>query len=229
MNGIYLKNPKLYLLSCLPFCLRSLGPFEIWMYVCKTAYSYERSCFAPRASSITNTLYCFFFSFERYIRICFYCQLRETYVLSDENVKFYKLFIVIFPILFYIPKFFEVRSHYVDYPPTFREVCTNGLWQSSIYENLIFFKCFPITISHPFGSHATLLFLQADCNKLTRLKIPKVEFPPGHNFTEQELHNQAASYIINKMANGCREILLQVCYKNSLESCFETKLTMNEY
>jgi len=120
----------------------------------------------PNQSTILIQAVCF----ERYIRICFYCQLRETYVLSDENVKFYKLFIVIFPILFYIPKFFEVRSHYVDYPPTFRE---------------------------------------ADCNKLTRLKIPKVEFPPGHNFTEQELHNQAASYIINKMANGCREILLQ--------------------
>ena len=53
------------------------------------------------------------FSFERYIRICYYCQLRETSVLSEDNVKFYKLFVVLFPILFYVPKCFEVRSHYV--------------------------------------------------------------------------------------------------------------------
>ena len=55
----------------------------------------------------------FYFSFERYIRICYYCQLRETSVLSEDNVKFYKLFVVLFPILFYVPKCFEVRSHYV--------------------------------------------------------------------------------------------------------------------
>lgn len=51
-------------------------------------------------------------SFERYIRICFYCQLRETSVLSEENVKYYKLFVILFPLLFYVPKFFEVRTHY---------------------------------------------------------------------------------------------------------------------
>ena len=53
-----------------------------------------------------------FFSFERYIRICFYCQLKETSILTDENIKYYKVFVIIFPILFYIPKFFEVHSHY---------------------------------------------------------------------------------------------------------------------
>ena len=52
------------------------------------------------------------FSFERYIRICFYCQLKETSILTDENIKFYKMFVIIFPIVFYIPKFFEVKSHY---------------------------------------------------------------------------------------------------------------------
>lgn len=53
-----------------------------------------------------------FSSFERYIRICFYCQLKETSILSDGNIKYYKMFVILFPILFYIPKFFEVQSHY---------------------------------------------------------------------------------------------------------------------
>ena len=42
-------------------------------------------------------------------------------MLSEENVKYYKLFIVLFPILFYIPKFFEVRTEYVDHSK-YREV-----------------------------------------------------------------------------------------------------------
>ena len=52
------------------------------------------------------------FSFERYVRICFYCQLRDTSILSEENIKFYKCFVILFPVIFYIPKFFEVRSHH---------------------------------------------------------------------------------------------------------------------
>ena len=56
----------------------------------------------------------FFYSFERYIRICFYCQLKETSILTDENIKFYKLFVIVFPAIFYIPKFFEVNSHYEE-------------------------------------------------------------------------------------------------------------------
>lgn len=57
-------------------------------------------------------IYSLSYSFERYIRICFYCQLKETSILTDENIKFYKMFVIVFPILFYIPKFFEVKSHY---------------------------------------------------------------------------------------------------------------------
>ena len=38
--------------------------------------------------------------------------MRETSILSDENIKYYKVFVILFPILFYIPKFFEVHSHY---------------------------------------------------------------------------------------------------------------------
>eukprot|EP00095_Tigriopus_kingsejongensis_P012051 maker-scaffold90_size386344-snap-gene-2.26 protein:Tk12051 transcript:maker-scaffold90_size386344-snap-gene-2.26-mRNA-1 annotation:"GJ13605" len=50
-------------------------------------------------------------SFERFIRICYYCQLQFTSILTDENVKYYKLFVILFPVIFYIPKFFEIRTH----------------------------------------------------------------------------------------------------------------------
>ena len=33
-------------------------------------------------------------------------------MLSDDNIRYYKIFIVLFPIIFYIPKFFEVSTHY---------------------------------------------------------------------------------------------------------------------
>lgn len=49
------------------------------------------------------------YSFERYIRICYYCQLRSTNLLTEENIKFYKASLVLFPILFYLPKWFEIR------------------------------------------------------------------------------------------------------------------------
>ena len=51
----------------------------------------------------------YFSSFERYIRICYYCQLRSSTLLTDDNLKWYKLFLVAFPLVFYVPKFFEVR------------------------------------------------------------------------------------------------------------------------
>lgn len=66
-----------------------------------------------------------FSSFERYIRICYYCQLRSTELLTEDNIKWYKLFVVIFPILFYLPKFFEVRTEVA--PPKVVD-CTKHLF-----------------------------------------------------------------------------------------------------
>ena len=77
----------------------------------------------------------FLFSFERYIRICYYCQLRETSVLSEDNVKFYKLFVILFPILFYVPKCFEVRSHYVVKEVKINIDCKKYLSLAGLLEN----------------------------------------------------------------------------------------------
>ena len=49
-------------------------------------------------------------SFERYVRICYLCQLRISNVLTEENFKYYVLAFTLGPLLFYMPKFFELRT-----------------------------------------------------------------------------------------------------------------------
>ena len=49
-------------------------------------------------------------SFERYVRICYLCQMRISNVLTEENFKYYVLAFTLGPLLFYMPKFFELRT-----------------------------------------------------------------------------------------------------------------------
>lgn len=56
-------------------------------------------------------------------------------MLSEDNVKYYKLFVILFPILFYIPKCFEVRSHYVVREVKMRIDCQKYLSLSELLEN----------------------------------------------------------------------------------------------
>ena len=115
---------------------------------------------------VTKAFFLSFFSFERYIRICFYCQLRETRVLSDDNVKYYKLFVILFPMLFYIPKCFEVRTGYVVHEKKMRIDCQKYLSLSQLLENPLL-KPF---IGGQF-SEADLVkieFLAKACNKIIR-------------------------------------------------------------
>ena len=51
-------------------------------------------------------------SFERFIRICYMCQLLPSVALSPRRVRMYKMFVIVFPIVFYIPKWFEIRWDY---------------------------------------------------------------------------------------------------------------------
>ena len=66
-------------------------------------------------AALMTSVYCtVILSLERYVRICYLCQLRDwsyPYV-TEKNVHFYKLGLVLLPILFYMPKFFEVRWVY---------------------------------------------------------------------------------------------------------------------
>ena len=56
-------------------------------------------------------------------------------MLSEDNVKFYKLFVILFPILFYVPKCFEVRSHYVVKEVKMRIDCQKYLSLAGLLEN----------------------------------------------------------------------------------------------
>ena len=61
-------------------------------------------------------------------------------MLSDDNIRYYKIFIVLFPIIFYIPKFFEVRSHY-EITDVKREIdCGRMLHIASLLKNPIMAK-----------------------------------------------------------------------------------------
>lgn len=52
-------------------------------------------------------------SFERYVRICHMCQLRASNYLTEENFKYYVMAFTLGPLLFYAPKFFEIRTEQV--------------------------------------------------------------------------------------------------------------------
>jgi len=59
-----------------------------------------------------TSVYCtVILSLERYIRICFLCQLREwSYPsITGKNVTCYKVGLTVIPVIFYLPKFFELR------------------------------------------------------------------------------------------------------------------------
>ena len=47
---------------------------------------------------------------ERYVRICHLCQLRYNSWLSEKTFGFLIAFVTMFPICFYMPRFFEMRS-----------------------------------------------------------------------------------------------------------------------
>lgn len=49
-------------------------------------------------------------SFERYVRIGHTCRFKDYSYLTDDNLKYYIIAIILGPCIFYIPKFFELRA-----------------------------------------------------------------------------------------------------------------------
>ena len=63
--------------------------------------------------ALMSSVYCtVLISFERYVRICYLCQLIESKLVTRKLLRWYKVGLVFFPVLFYLPKFFEVRWDY---------------------------------------------------------------------------------------------------------------------
>ena len=75
-------------------------------------------------------------SFERYVRICYLCQLRVSNALTEENFKYYVLAFTLGPLLFYIPKFFELRTEERIVEHSKQINCTEIL--TELYTNPVF-------------------------------------------------------------------------------------------
>ena len=62
--------------------------------------------------SVMVSVYCtILMSFERYVRICHLCQLRYNSWLSKRTFGILIGFVTVFPVLFYFPRFFELRTY----------------------------------------------------------------------------------------------------------------------
>ena len=54
---------------------------------------------------LTGTL-----GFERFVRLNYLCNFRDNSWITSQNLNYYRGFCVIFPVLFYLPKFFEIQA-----------------------------------------------------------------------------------------------------------------------
>ena len=113
-RGAFSRSKKSLTVFC-PGCLiYGLPP------ICE-AYSYQ---ILPRIAplliplihaALMTSVYCtVILSLERYVRICYLCQLKDwsyPYV-TEKNIHYYKIGLILLPIMFYLPKFFEVSWIY---------------------------------------------------------------------------------------------------------------------
>ena len=87
----------------------------IWPFYKKFYYPFWSRYLYPTVQiALMSSVYCtIVMSWERYVRICLVTRLINSYSLYFGDRKFclYIVFIVMFPIIFYIPKFFEVRIY----------------------------------------------------------------------------------------------------------------------
>ncbi|CAB4058171.1 unnamed protein product [Lepeophtheirus salmonis] len=110
---------------------------EIWPVYAKNVHPYVMMILLPSLhivvmSSVYNTI---LISFERYIRICYYCQLKETNIITEDNIKYYQCIVILFPILFYIPKLFEINVQSVTNENTKLVNCQNFIKISKYMES----------------------------------------------------------------------------------------------
>merc|ERR1719510_361462 len=86
-----------------------------------------------------TSVYCtIVMSFERYIRICRICQLEESsFNVTDENVWKYITAFIVCPIVFYLPKFFEIRSFVATYEYNETMDCSSMFLHNSGYRFMI--------------------------------------------------------------------------------------------
>ena len=107
--------PKLLFFQVVVLCSMLWALPPIWPFYKKSYYPYWSRYLYPAVQiALMSSVYCtIVMSWERYVRICLVTRLINSYSLYFGDRKFclYIVFIVMFPIIFYIPKFFEVSTY----------------------------------------------------------------------------------------------------------------------
>ena len=107
--------PKLLFFQVVVLCSMIWALPPIWPLYKETYYPFWTKYLFPIVQiSLMSSVYCtIVMSWERYVRICLVTRLINSYSLYFGDRKFclYIVFIVMFPIIFYIPKFFEVSTY----------------------------------------------------------------------------------------------------------------------
>ena len=60
---------------------------------------------------LTSNLITGVIGFERYVRLKYMCNFKYRSWITNKNINIYRAAVILFPILFYSPKFFEIESY----------------------------------------------------------------------------------------------------------------------
>ena len=83
----------------------------LWNFYGMEVFPYVAPLLLPLVHiALMSSVYCtIVMSWERYVRICLLSNLVNSNYFSNGKFKVYLAVIIVFPVIFYIPKFFEVR------------------------------------------------------------------------------------------------------------------------
>ena len=62
-------------------------------------------------------------SFERYVRIGHTCRFKPCNYFTEDNFKYYVIALILGPCIFYVPKYFELRTEKTSLPVKFKVDC----------------------------------------------------------------------------------------------------------
>ena len=88
---------------------------------------------------LTSNLLTGVLGFERYVRLKYLCNFRHKNWITNKNLNYYRVIIISFSLLFYAPKFFELKAEHVKTPCI--EVVTDGQFlMAKLYAHLRDYK-----------------------------------------------------------------------------------------
>ncbi|XP_059084165.1 uncharacterized protein LOC131881343 [Tigriopus californicus] len=107
-----LKIMSVYDLVVITGCVMLYALPGMWTWFGTRIYPYALPFLLPIVQiAMMTSIYCtILMSFERYVRICHLCQLKNSKILTEENFWCYVVGFIFIPVIFYLPKFFEVQT-----------------------------------------------------------------------------------------------------------------------